>query len=187
MTEAVLNLDEGLFKLTDVVAAVGGVDVSYCYQCGKCATGCPVAYEMDLVPTQLMHAIQLGLVDVVYNSKTMWLCASCLTCTTRCPQDIDIAETMNTVKILMYRQGKQPRIPDVLKFSKSFVENLNWFGRLYELGMIGMLKLRTGKFTDDMALGIKMLKKDKFNLLPRFEGARATHNILKRVKKREKA
>jgi heterodisulfide reductase subunit C len=186
MTEEVLNLNERHFKLTDIVSAVGGVDVSYCYQCGKCATGCPVAYEMDLVPTQLIHAIQLGLKDLVYKSKTMWLCASCLTCSTRCPQDIDIAETMNTIKILMYRNGKQPQVPDVLKFNKSFVENLNWFGRLYELGMIAMLKLRTGKFTEDLAMGMKMLKKDKFNLLPRFEGAGAVRKILKRVNKREK-
>ena len=187
MNKTVINLDESSGKLTDVVSAIGGVDVSYCYQCGKCATGCPVAYEMDLVPTQLMHAIQLGLTDVVYKSKTMWLCASCLTCTTRCPQDIDIAETMNTIKILMYRDGKKPQIPDVLKFNQSFVQNVNWFGRLYELGMVGMLKLRTGKFTEDMAMGMKMLKKNKFHLLPRFEGDRAAHKIIKRVKKQEKA
>ena len=186
MTEAVISLDEKRFKLTDVVSAVGGVDVGYCYQCGKCATGCPVAYEMDLVPSQLMHAIQLGLTDVVYNSKTMWLCASCLTCSTRCPQEVDIAEALNTIKILMHRSGKEPRIPDVLKFNKIFVQNLNWFGRIYELGMVGMLKLRTGKFTEDLAMGMKMLKKDKFNLLPRFEGGRAVHKILKRVKKQEK-
>ena len=187
MPETAINLDETSFKLTDVVSALGGVDVSYCYQCGKCATGCPVAYEMDLVPAQLMHAIQLGLTDVVYKSKTMWLCASCLTCTTRCPQEIDIAEALNTIKILMYREGEKPQIPDVLKFSKSFVQNLNWFGRLYELGMIAMLKLRTGKYTEDMAMGMKMLKKDKFKLLPRFEGGRAVHKILKRSKKQEKS
>jgi len=186
MTEAVIKLDENSVKLTDVVSAVGGVDVSTCYQCGKCATGCPVAHEMDLVPTQLMHAIQLGLEDVVYKSKTMWLCASCLTCTTRCPQEIDIAETMNTIKILMLRNKKEPQIPDVLKFNKCFVQNVNWFGRLYELGMVGMLKLKTGKFTQDMAMGMKMLKKDKFNLLPRFEGGRAVHKITKRVKKQER-
>jgi heterodisulfide reductase subunit C len=187
MTEAVIKLDESSLKLTDVVSAVGGVDVSYCYQCGKCATGCPVAYEMDLVPSQLMHAIQLGLEDVVYKSKTMWLCAACLTCTTRCPQEIDIAEALNTIKILMHRNGKKPQVPDVLKFSKSFVQNVSWFGRIYELGMVAMLKLRTGKFTEDMAMGMKMLKKDKFNLLPRFEGGRAVHKILKRVKKQEKS
>ncbi|BBO81459.1 heterodisulfide reductase subunit C [Desulfosarcina ovata subsp. sediminis] len=187
MNEAAINIHEDSVRFTDVVSAVGGVDVSYCYQCGKCATGCPVAHEMDLVPTQLMHAIQLGLTDVVYKSKTMWLCASCLTCTTRCPQEIDIAETMNTIKIMMLRNGEKPQIPDVLKSNECFVQNLNWFGRLYELGMVGMLKLRTGKFTEDMAMGIKMLKKDKFHLIPGFEGARAVHKILKRVKKQEKS
>ncbi|MHB8829737.1 MAG: 4Fe-4S dicluster domain-containing protein, partial [Syntrophales bacterium] len=80
MTEEVITIDEKSFKLGDAVAAVGGIDVSYCYQCGKCSTGCPVAYEMDLTPTQLIHAMQLGLQDIVYKSNTMWLCASCLTC-----------------------------------------------------------------------------------------------------------
>ena len=74
MNETAIQINENSVRFTDVVSAAGGVDVSYCYQCGKCATGCPVAYEMDLVPAQLMHAVQLGLEDVVYNSKTMWLC-----------------------------------------------------------------------------------------------------------------
>lgn len=187
MTDAVIYINERSGKLTDVVCAVGNVDVSTCYQCGKCATGCPVAYEMDLVPPQLMHAIQLGLEDVVYNSKTMWLCASCLTCSTRCPQGVDVAEAMNAIKIMMFCNKKEPQVPDVLKFNRSFVENLNWFGRIYELGLVGMLKLRTGKFTEDLAMGMKMLKKDKFHLFPRFEGGRAVRKILKRVKKREKA
>jgi hypothetical protein len=94
---------------------------------------------------------------------------------------------MNTIKILMVREGKSPQVPDVLHFSKSFVQNLNWFGRLYELGMIAILKLRTGKYTEDFAMGMKMLKKEKFSLLPRFEGDGAVHKILKRVKKQEKA
>ncbi len=187
MTEKAINIDKKSFLLTDTVAAVGGIDVSYCYQCGKCSTGCPVAYEMDLTPTQLMHAVQLGLKDLVYNSKTMWLCASCQTCTTYCPQGVDIAEALDTVKILMQRDRKKPKVPDVLKFSRSFVQNLKWFGRLYELGMIGMLKLRTGKFTRDMGMGMRMLKKHKFNLLPGFRGSREVRKILRRVKKQEKS
>lgn len=182
MTEPI-QIDEKGSKLSDAVAKVGGVDVSYCYQCGKCASGCPLAHKMDLKPTQLMHAIQLGLKDVVYNSKTMWLCASCHTCSARCPQDVDIAEVMDTVKIMMMREKKRPKVPDVLKLSKCFVQNLKWFGRMYELGMVGMLKLRTGKFTQDMAMGMKMLKKGKFNLLPRFTGARTVRKIIKRVGK----
>jgi heterodisulfide reductase subunit C len=116
----------------------------------------------------------------------MWLCAGCLTCTTRCPQEIDIAEALSTIKILMTREGGTPQVPDVLKFNRSFFQNLNWFGRIYELGMVGMLKLRTGKFTQDMAMGMKMLKKDKFHLIPRIRGGSAVHQIFKRVKKQEK-
>jgi heterodisulfide reductase subunit C len=116
----------------------------------------------------------------------MWLCASCLMCTTRCPQDIDIAEALSAIKILMVRERREPRLPDVHKFNKNFVQNLKWFGRIYELGMVGMLKLKTGKYTEDMAMGMKMLKKDKFHLLPRFEGGSVVRKISKRLKKQEK-
>jgi heterodisulfide reductase subunit C len=187
MTEEVITIEEKSFKLADAVAAVGGIDVSFCYQCGKCSTGCPVAYAMDLTPTQLIHAMQLGLQDVVYKSNTMWLCASCLTCSTRCPQGVDIAEAFDTVKILMERTNQTPQAPDVLAVTKSFAQNLRWFGRMYELGMVAVIKLHTWKFTQDLGMGMKMLKKNKFNLLPRFEGARETRNIFRRVKKQEKA
>jgi len=187
MAGDVVHIDKKSFEFGDAVAAMGGIDVSCCYQCGKCASGCPVAYEMDLTPTQLVHAIQLGLKDLVYNSKTMWLCAACQTCSTRCPQDVDIAEVLNTIKIIMQRDKKTPQVPDVLEFNKRFVENLKWFGRLYELGMIAMLKLSTRKFTQDMALGMKMLKKRKFNLYPEFRGSRVVRKIFRRVKHQEKA
>jgi len=187
MTEEVIHIDEKSFAFSDVVKMAGGIDASWCYQCGKCATGCPVAYEMDLSPTQLIHAIQLGLKDLVYNSKTMWLCASCQTCSTRCPQGVDIAEIMDTVKVLMQHDKKKSQVPDVLKFNKRFVGNLKWFGRLYELGMVGMLKLSTRKFTQDMGMGIKMLKKGKFNLFPRFKGSWAVRKIISRARKQEKA
>ena len=102
MIEEVVHIDEKSFKFSDAVVMAGGIDVSYCYQCGKCASGCPVSYAMDLTPSQLIHAIQLGLTDLVFSSKTMWLCASCQTCSTRCPQDVDVAEVLDTVKIFLY-------------------------------------------------------------------------------------
>jgi heterodisulfide reductase subunit C len=187
MTEEIITLKEKSFKLGEAVAAVSDIDVSFCYQCGKCSTGCPVAYAMDLTPTQLIHAMQLGLHDVVYKSNTMWLCVSCLTCSTRCPQDVDIPGAFDAVKILMERNKETPREPDVLAVTKSFAQNLRWFGRMYELGMVGVIKLRTRKFTQDLGMGMKMLKKNKFNLLPGFEGAREIRKIFRRVEKQEKA
>jgi heterodisulfide reductase subunit C len=187
MVNKVEHITSETLEFADAVKSVGGIDVNWCFQCGKCASGCPVAYAMDYTPTQLIHAIQLGLKELVYNSKTMWLCASCQTCSTRCPQDVDITEVLDTVKILMQRDKKKAQVPNVLKFSKRFIGNLKWFGRLYELGMVGMLKLSTWNLTQDVGMGMKMLKKGKFNLFPRFKGARAVRKILKRVKKQEKA
>ena len=186
MTEEVIQIDEKSFTFSDAVKMAGGIDTSWCYQCGKCASGCPVAYEMDLTPTQIIHAIQLGLKSLVFNSKTMWLCAQCQTCSTRCPQDVDIAEVLDTVKILMQREKIKPQVPNVLKFSKRFIGNLKWFGRLYELGMVGMLKLSTWNLTQDMGMGMKMLKKGKFKIFPRFHGSWAVRKILRRARKQEK-
>jgi len=172
-------------EFTDAVKRVGGIDVNWCFQCGECASGCPVSHAMDYTPTQLMHAIQLGLSELVLNSRTMWLCASCLTCTTRCPQDVDIAEVLDSVKIIAQKRGIKPQIPVVPKFSKHFLRNIRWFGRTYELGMVAMLKMATLNFFQDAGLGLRMLKKGKFNILPWFHGSRAVRRIAKRAKAQE--
>ena len=71
-----------------------GQNVYLCYQCVKCSSGCPVAEFFDWQPNQIMRALQLGQEDIALQSETPWLCASCQTCTTRCPQDLDIAGIM---------------------------------------------------------------------------------------------
>jgi heterodisulfide reductase subunit C len=141
---------------------------------------------MDHPPAQLIHAIRLGLDDIVFHSKTMWLCASCETCTTRCPQEIDIAAVMDAVKIIGLRKGKKPAIPRVATFDKVMVDHIKNFGRMFELGMIMNLKLKTREFMKDKDLGITMLKKGKLKLMPRFKGARTARKIYGRVRKIEK-
>ena len=38
-----------------------GEDVFRCFQCLKCSTGCPLTDAMDILPHQLIKALQLGL------------------------------------------------------------------------------------------------------------------------------
>src|SRR4030042_6534711 len=99
-------------QLAEAVLHESGQNVNLCYQCMKCAAGCPISYAMDYKPAQLIHAICLGLDDLVLNSKTMWLCASCETCTTRCPQEVDVAKVMGAVKIIAMRRGGKHSIPE---------------------------------------------------------------------------
>ncbi len=161
-----------------------GIDL--CYQCQKCTSGCPVSYAMDYTPTQLIHAVQLGLTELVLNSKTIWLCASCQTCTTRCPQDVDIAGIMDVLRIAAQRQKIEPQVPEVPAFYRSSLLNIGFFGRMYELGLIALLKLFTRTYTKDLGLGLRMLAKGKLNVLPSFSGALMARKIFSQVKDWEK-
>ncbi|MCP4205078.1 MAG: heterodisulfide reductase subunit C [bacterium] len=163
-----------------------GVDVNLCYQCGKCAAGCPVAYAMDYPPAQLIHAARLGLDELVLGSRTIWLCAACETCTTRCPQDVDIAKVMDAAKILAVDRGINPAVGEVRSFHKAALASIRRFGRMWEAGMVLSLKLRTGNYFKDMELGSRMLRKGKLKLLPTFAGSRRARRIFSRVKKVER-
>jgi len=163
-----------------------GQNVNLCYQCRKCSAGCPISYAMDYKPAQLIHAIRLGMDDLVINSKTMWLCASCETCTTRCPQEVDVAKVMDAVKITALKKGIKPTVPDVAAFYKAALANIKKCGRMYEVGMIVGLKMRTFDVFKDMGMGMKMFQKGKLKLIPSLTGALTTWKIFQRVKRIEK-
>ena len=173
-------------KLAEAVMEESGQNVNLCFQCGKCAAGCPISYAMDYKPAQLIHAIRLGMDDLVFKSTTMWLCASCETCTTRCPQEVDVAKVMDAVKITAVRQGVKPTISQVAAFYRAALANIKKCGRMYEMGMIVGLKMRTFEFFKDAQLGMKMFLKGKLKLIPSLTGATRTWKIFNRVRKIEK-
>jgi len=167
-----------------------GENVNLCFQCQKCASGCPMAFAMDFTPSQLMHAIRLGLDEMVMSSKTTLLCSTCQTCTTRCPQGLDIAKALDAVKIIALRKGIKMSEPDVSAFYKTMMGSIFRHGRVYELGLIAMLKMRTGHLFKDLGLGMKMFGKGKLKLFPAklfpfFSDASEIRKIRKRVKKLE--
>lgn len=161
-------------------------NVNKCYSCGTCSSGCIFASYMDYTPTQIMKAISLGYKDLCLNSKSIWVCASCQTCTTRCPQGIDIARVIDTLREIALKENIFPKIPDVAIFHKTFLQNLKFFGRLYELGLIGLLKLKTRDFFKDMELGIKMFKKGKISIFPSVSNIIKVNKIFSRVLEKEK-
>ena len=71
--------------------------VELCYHCHKCTAGCPVAVEMEYGPDRILRMIQLGEKERVLTSGDIWLCASCETCGTRCPNEINIADVMDAL------------------------------------------------------------------------------------------
>ena len=58
----------------------------------------------DLLPSQVMRLAQLGQAEVL-QSRTIWLCASCLTCASRCPRGVDLSKVMDAMRLMVLRSG----------------------------------------------------------------------------------
>jgi len=158
-------------SLLNEIYQVSGEKVQNCYQCQKCSAGCPVNFAMDILPNQMFRHIQYNNRDKVLSSKTIWLCASCHTCSVRCPNSIDIAKVMDTLRELSARSGMAPGEKKISLFHKFFLGLTKYTGRTWEPGM-GMYVMQTGGLGGMMGWTMKMFLKGKISLLPTFKGGR---------------
>lgn len=142
------------------------IDVQACFQCGRCSAGCPIGEYFDMNVMEVVRLAAYGQEDRLMQSKTIWLCAACETCATRCPNDIEIAGLMDVLRELALRKGITAAEPKVPEFHKAFLDSIKRFGRVYEIGMIGTYKIKSGDLLGDMGLGMKMFMKGKLKLMP---------------------
>jgi len=164
----------------DIVVESIGEEIFDCYQCYKCSAGCPVSFAMDLLPHQVIRSVMFNQKERVLSSKTIWVCASCETCTTRCPNDIDIAKVMDVLRQMQIEGGREAREPKVPVFHRAFLDSIKKRGRVHELTMIrnftrksGDLKekLKSGEWKNDVRLGMKMFLRGKLKIMPPKSGA----------------
>jgi heterodisulfide reductase subunit C2 len=153
-----------------------GIKVSACFQCRKCTNGCPATFAMDIFPDQIMRYIHLGRKNEVMHSATLWVCASCETCTTRCPNAIDIAGVMDYLKQTVVREKAKPREKKILAFHRVFLEDIRKRGRIFEAGMMQNYLLKSGDLVrklkdrtilEDLRLGWTMASKGRLTILPK--------------------
>jgi len=85
------------------VEELSGENIDLCFQCGACSSGCPLAQEMDLLPSKVIRYAQLGIEEVL-ESKTIWVCSTCFNCEVRCPRGIDIANVMEALRQMVLRK-----------------------------------------------------------------------------------
>ena len=162
------DADQAAFYREKLVKRVQ-TDVRECYQCGNCSAGCPAAFTFDYTPNQLMRMLQMGLVDRALDSKAVQLCVQCLTCTARCPRNVDIAGIIEDLKTMVVGQGRD--VPEHVKtFNKVFMNAVARFGRLPEF--YDMATFYMGTLNPKMALGnvglmVPVMSKRKMPLLPR--------------------
>ena len=118
------------------IEEISGQNIYSCYQCGKCSAGCAFSSRMDTTVNQLIHFIQMGQKDKVLEANTQWVCASCLTCSIRCPREIDVAALMEAVREYILRE--EPEKVKIADIPKEVIE------KLPNIALVGNFRKMTG-------------------------------------------
>jgi len=153
-------------RFLKIVNHVSRQNISLCWHCWSCGGGCPFSEHMDLMPNQVLRLVQLGRRDEALRCRTIWLCVGCHTCSTQCPNSIDIASAMDALRQLAIRDGIAPPEQDIYRFHKYIYGSIQRHGRLNKLEAMIQFKVGTGQLFSDMESGIKMLTRGKLELIP---------------------
>lgn len=147
------------------VAKASGQSIAACYSCGNCSAGCPVAKACPDPVGQVMRMVQLGMKDKALTAPAIWLCVSCEACTTRCPNNIDVARVVDVLRHMARREGRFSE-RRLATFADAFIDSVARHGRAHELEILMQYKAKTGALLDDIDLGPAMFLKGKLKLLP---------------------
>ena len=190
MSPKILDPD---YRFLEQIEAQGPFQTGACFQCRKCTNGCPVAFAMDLYPDEVIRMVIIGQRETVLACQTIWVCAACETCTTRCPNEVRIAELMDCLKEMAVQEKVPPAQPRILALHETFLNNLKKWGRVHETALLPVYLLKSGGLLEkwnsgtwryDFNLGRQMLTKGRLPLMPKsIKGKKEVRKILSRRKK----
>jgi len=160
------------------VARRSGQNLLACYQCRRCAAGCPVGAESGVTPDRLIRMLLLGDEQGALDNLLVWKCLACYTCGTRCPNDIQTARITETLKQISKKRHLEPLVPKVAAFHGAFVKAVGQAGRFNEVVGMGMyetqaalgefkrggLKAALAEVAAQAKLGQAMMKKKRMHL-----------------------
>jgi len=178
--------------LAELIEQSTGQSVAKCYQCAKCSAGCPLAEDMDIPPSRLLHMVQLGLPEFdekALKSLTIWLCLACETCSARCPKEVEIPKIMDFLRQESLRRGlAQAQAKNIISFHRAFLDSIQYLGRLFEPGMIADYKARNPRSAmQDVLTAPRLFLKGKLSPFPHaVKGRKHIARIFERAAKREK-
>jgi heterodisulfide reductase subunit C len=121
---------------------------------------------MDYTPRRIIAMTRAGFKDEVLNSFTMWLCASCYSCTVDCPKEIKITEMMYSLKQQAIQEKTYPRNFLTPALARTFYDIVKKFGRNNEPLLIFFMYLRTKPLNllKQSGLGMKLFSKGRLGL-----------------------
>lgn len=158
-------------------------ELNLCYQCLKCSAGCPTAPAMDIKPNNIIRMIQMGMREEVLGSSAIWLCVSCETCGTRCPNEIDIGVLMDTLREMAIKEGIRPKENNIYLLHNTFIKSIERLGRVHEATMLMEYKFRSKDILKDLGFGVMLFFKGKIPIFPSFiKDRKEIKNIFEKCK-----
>jgi len=141
-----------------------------------------MADAMDLKPRGIMRCTQIGALERILNSNTIWLCSGCYTCVDRCPHDVNVPALIEEARYEAVKRGISRRDSDVL--NKTFVASVAAFGKNHEMMLAGLYNAFAMKPLQDMASVPHMMQKKLVNpLIDSIEGVSEVAELIERAKR----
>ena len=152
--------------LNHIHALPQGDSIDKCIQCGTCSGSCPTSSVMEYGPREIIAALRADMLDRVLKSNTVWLCASCYSCSVRCPAKIPFTDIMYELKRLGVKHGIYPKNCTNAKMSKAFISVVNKYGRNSEMQLIAKYYLSTNPFKilGQLGMALKMFSKGRLDM-----------------------
>jgi len=178
MSAKTLKYDaKGAQTLLREVMDKSGQNLLACYQCRRCAAGCPVGEETGVTPDRLVRMVLLGDREEALSNLLVWQCVACYTCGTRCPNNIQTARITETLKQMSKEAHLEPLKPRVADFHSSFMKATEHFGRFNEIEGMGIYEAKSAmkdlkkgdlhavidEMKTQMKLGMTMMKKKRMH------------------------
>ncbi len=161
-----IRFDHTTQDFVEQVEKMSGASLSRCFHCLACSGGCPFSNDMDFQPNKIIRMIQFGLKEQILESSTIWLCVGCNTCSMECPNSVDMAAVMDSLRQIAIAENSQIAESGIHSFHNAVVNSISRYGRTHKLEIMMRYKFSEKEFFSDIDLGLKMLSKRKLDLLP---------------------
>ncbi|GAB6096836.1 4Fe-4S dicluster domain-containing protein [Desulfatiferula olefinivorans] len=139
-------------------------NVKSCYSCMTCSSGCQFQHIMDVKPHAVIRMVQTGFRDEALSASGPWLCVGCNTCSTNCPNAIDIPAVMDALRQTSITEKRPIPEPNILNFHSAVLHSIRRYGRTHKLEIMMRYKLVQRDLFSDVDLGLRMLAKRKLDL-----------------------
>lgn len=104
---------EELLTIRDEAVRRSGVNPRKCMRCGKCSATCPSYDDMEFHPHQFVYMVEIGDIEKLLASESLYKCLTCFACVDRCPREVEPAKLVEALRLAVVRKKDQDRFtPD---------------------------------------------------------------------------